>query len=67
VIVSWYRFSRTSEATRASSSAWSNGFCTKSSAPACSDGSRCCEPLAVIITTGRNAVRSSARIRRHTS
>ena len=48
---------RTSERTRASSSAWSNGLVTKSSAPASSAATFCCSPLAVTITTGRYAVR----------
>jgi hypothetical protein len=56
-----------SERTRASSSAWSNGFVTKSSAPASIARRFSCSPDAVIITTGRNSVAASARIRRQTS
>ena len=66
-MVSWYRFTRTSERTRANSSACSKGLVTKSSAP-CLDGAELllC-PLAVTITTGRNDVASLARIRRQVS
>ena len=66
-IVSWYRLIRTSDLTRASSSAWSNGLVTKSSAPASMACRFSWSPLAVIITTGRNSVRGSCRIRRQTS
>ena len=66
-MVSWYRFTRTSERTRASSSACSNGLVTKSSAPASMLRSFCSSPLAVTITTGRNEVVGSARIRRQVS
>ena len=54
-------------ATRASSSPWSNGLVTKSSAPASMARIFSWSPLAVIITTGRNAVTGFRRILRHTS
>ena len=59
--VSWYRLTRTSERTRANSSAWSNGLVTKSPAPASIAATFSWSPLAVIITTGRNSVRGSRR------
>jgi hypothetical protein len=59
--------SRTSERTRASSSAWSNGFAMKSSAPASIDATFSWSPLAVIMTTGRKRVAGSSRSVRHTS
>ena len=65
--MSWYRLTRASDATLASSSPWLNGLLTKSSAPALMAASFSCSPLAVIITIGRYAVAGSARIRRHTS
>ena len=67
VIVSWYRLIRVRDATRASSSGCLKGLLTKSSAPTSRARRFSCSPLAVIITTGRNAVLSSARIRRQTS
>jgi len=60
-MVSWYRFTRTSERTRANSSACSKGLVTKSSAPASMARSFCSWPLAVTITTGRKEVASFAR------
>ena len=51
--------------TRASSSAWSNGLVTKSSAPASMARSFSWSPLAVIMTTGRNAVRVVADAAAH--
>src|SRR3954469_23081143 len=58
---------RSSDPTRASSSLWSNGFASRSSAPASIAASFSCSPLAVIITTGRNRDASSVRKRRQTS
>ena len=67
VTVSWYRLIRANEATRASSSLRSIGLVRKSSAPASRALVFCSSPLAVTMTTGRNAMVGSARIRRHTS
>jgi hypothetical protein len=58
---------RSSERSRASSSAWSNGLLTKSSAPASIAATRWASPLAVIITTGRKRVASPARSARQTA
>jgi hypothetical protein len=58
---------RRSERTRARSSACSNGFATKSSAPASIALRRSCAPLAVIITIGRKAVAGSSRSARQTA
>src|SRR6516164_410002 len=66
-MVSWNCFTRSKDFTRANSSAWSNGLVTKSSAPASKAWSLSFSPLAVIMTTGRNAVVGSSRSLRHTS
>src|SRR3954447_20292536 len=58
---------RTSERTRRSSSCWSKGFVTKSSAPARMPSMRASESCEVTITTGMSPVASSSRIRRQTS
>src|SRR5579859_2222579 len=58
---------RTSDATLASSSAWLNGFWTKSSAPASSAVTFSWSPLAVIMTTGSVRVSGLLRNWRHTS
>ena len=58
---------RSSDRTRASSSAWSNGLGMKSSAPASIAATFSCSPLAVTITIGRKLVAGSARSRRQTS
>ncbi len=58
---------RSSDRTRASSSAGTNGLVTKSSAPDSSAPAFSCSPLAVTITTGMKLVAGSARSARQTA
>ena len=66
LIVSWYRLIRRSDRTRVRSWCSSNGFCTKSSAPASIACRFSCQPLDVTMITGRTAVSSRSRILRQT-
>jgi hypothetical protein len=66
-IASWYRLSRLSDDTRASSSGCSSGWRRKSSAPASRARTRSSSGAAVTITTGSRRVRGSSRMRRQTS
>ena len=65
--VSWYRLTRTSERTLASSSALLSGLVTKSSAPTSIARTFSASPLAVTMTTGMKDVAGFSRIRRQVS